>query len=67
MPRIRALCDKLLLGSGTLKGDGSGVAGHEIKTTQPKATGGGDIIGLDLGRGPSILGIDKLNLLKEVR
>lgn len=65
------LCDKLLLGSGVL-GD-ERVTPPAVKGgrgTAPTASSGqptGGMLGLYLGEGPAILGLNKLRLLKEVR
>lgn len=70
--RIRALCDKLLLasealgtGTGTGTGDGK-ISGEIVSAAGAGADGKGEILGLRLGDAPSVLGLNKLHLLKEV-
>lgn len=71
LSRIRALCDKLLLGSGLLGVSGavSRAAGGEkaVSRAEDRGLNSGGVLGLRLGEGPSVLGLDKLHLLKEVR
>lgn len=70
--RIRALCDKLLLVSDGLGNHGSG--GGEPGFQRMLGDGGagtglnlkGGLLGLHLCDGPSVLGLNKLHLLKEV-
>lgn len=60
--RVRALCDKLLLASdprSKSNGDGSGRTVESCKT--------GEIMGLRLGDGHSVLGLSKIDLLQDVR
>eukprot|EP00752_Nemacystus_decipiens_P011990 g10630.t1 len=69
--RIRALCDKLLLASNSAAGTGAsgGSAGSSSKAPAElgvQGGGTGQLPGLRLCDGPSVLGLDKLHLLREV-
>ena len=69
--RIRALCDKLLLVSDGLGNHGSGGGEPDLQIMLGGGGGGGlkasgGLLGLHLCDGPSVLGLNKLHLLKEV-
>lgn len=73
--RIRALCDKLLLASDVAGGGGAsgGSGGSSSRATAAERERGvqgggkGHLPGFRLCDGPSVLGLDKLHLLREVR
>ncbi|CAB1115812.1 unnamed protein product [Ectocarpus sp. CCAP 1310/34] len=67
--RVRTLCDKLMLASiGVGKGANIGGDGGSGAMMPPPGGGGGtgELPGLRLCNGPSILGLDKLHLLSKV-